>query len=980
MSFSMIERARDRWFDGPACTVGPLVAGIERAGKLRDAQADAVKTYLFLKVACGNRPLWKLYAEGAFTSYDPYELGLTGKLRDAMAEDPAVLAMYEYLDDAEMDARALMESMQTSIESIDAAAFFRELLYGVSYTDYLFSLPMGAGKTYLMAAFIYLDLYFRMIEPDNPAFARNFVVFAPSGLKSSVVPSLRTIRAFDPAWLFGEETAATLRGTIKFEVLDERASAKRSNRTKNPNAQKVALHQPYEDCTGLVLVTNAEKVILDRVVVDEGGSLVMGERPDERLKVENELRDVIGRLPALSIIIDEVHHAATDDIKLRAVVNQWVAEGRDVCGVLGFSGTPYLPKKQKVEVAAGKGFKSGTLANVVYYYPLANGIGNFLKRPRVDIVSGDSADIVRVGVERFLREFGDVRYEDGTLPKLAIFCGGVVRLEEEVYPQVCALLAEHGLDASEAVLRYHRGGSGAKKYPVGAEWATEFAMLDTPASRKRIVLLAQIGKEGWDCKSLAGVVLSQEGDCKKNMVLQTSCRCLREVTRSVDERALIVLNAGNAAFLEKQLAETQRIDLATFQKGADCLRVERTSRMRVFDEPTLEYHANKLVPSLVTSELTDEEVEAELCAIEREARARREVASVEDLDFAGERSYGLAGAVGAGLPVTFTRWSRELVGEFGGGPERLRAWAASADGCERLRRVFEALTLPLDGSGGGERAAGEALPAGTRAYRAGIDQVGVRSRIRALFYPRTRLTYELGDAGAVCQAVLDEPLLGPSYGSPRENFYPSEEVERDIIAVDAGGLSAKILATIETLREAGMDEAAEELAAKSAGGGGAEGLREHNADIAYHYIPYRFGSPFEEEFFRAVLGMEETRRLGLEVYYNGDRSTPGLRLDCFERNARGSWRGIGVYTPDFLVVQREGASIARALIVETKGAGYEGEERFVKRRLFMEGTFVPEQGELEVATRYEYLVLSDAQGIDDARNRIREAYKAFFAA
>ena len=26
------------------------------------------------------------------------------------------------------------------------------------YTDYLFSLPMGAGKTYLMSAFIYLDL------------------------------------------------------------------------------------------------------------------------------------------------------------------------------------------------------------------------------------------------------------------------------------------------------------------------------------------------------------------------------------------------------------------------------------------------------------------------------------------------------------------------------------------------------------------------------------------------------------------------------------------------------------------------------------------------------------------------------------------------------------------------------------------------------------------------------------------------------
>ena len=34
------------------------------------------------------------------------------------------------------------------------------MFYNVSYADYLISLPMGAGKTYLMAAFIYLDLYF----------------------------------------------------------------------------------------------------------------------------------------------------------------------------------------------------------------------------------------------------------------------------------------------------------------------------------------------------------------------------------------------------------------------------------------------------------------------------------------------------------------------------------------------------------------------------------------------------------------------------------------------------------------------------------------------------------------------------------------------------------------------------------------------------------------------------------------------------
>jgi type III restriction enzyme len=40
-------------------------------------------------------------------------------------------------------------------------------------------------------------------------------------------------------------------------------------------------------------------------------------------------------------LIDEVHHAATDDIKLRQAVNYWHSKG-NITTVLGFSGTPYL--------------------------------------------------------------------------------------------------------------------------------------------------------------------------------------------------------------------------------------------------------------------------------------------------------------------------------------------------------------------------------------------------------------------------------------------------------------------------------------------------------------------------------------------------------------------------------------------------------------------------------------------------------------
>ena len=124
-------------------------------------------------------------------------------------------------DKGEQVSEKLEKQIKKDPSSIDYDAFFRTAFYGVSYTDYLFSLPMGAGKTYLMAAFIYLDLYFALNEPANPAFAHNFIIFAPSGLKSSVVPSLKTIQNFNPAWIIPEPAATDIKRMISFEVLDQ---------------------------------------------------------------------------------------------------------------------------------------------------------------------------------------------------------------------------------------------------------------------------------------------------------------------------------------------------------------------------------------------------------------------------------------------------------------------------------------------------------------------------------------------------------------------------------------------------------------------------------------------------------------------------------------------------------------------------------------------------------------------------------------
>ena len=100
----------------------------------------------------------------------------------------------------------------------------------------------------------------------------------------------------------------------------------KNNQARSPNAHKVASYQPFDSLMGLVLIVNAEKVILDRLDVDAQLHLI--ERSDDdKDKAANELRNIIGKIPNLQIHIDEVHHAATDDIKLRQVVGKWAKNG-----------------------------------------------------------------------------------------------------------------------------------------------------------------------------------------------------------------------------------------------------------------------------------------------------------------------------------------------------------------------------------------------------------------------------------------------------------------------------------------------------------------------------------------------------------------------------------------------------------------------------------------------------------------------------
>lgn len=950
MFYKIIENKRNQWLSSSDCTITSLIDYIVKTGQMRDAQIDAIKTYLFLKIACQGKPLSTLFKEGAFNTLDLNALELSQSTRDYLISHPSAAALFEYAcmknDKDEQVSVKLEKVIKKAPDSIDYNKVWNDVFYGVSYTDYLFSLPMGAGKTYLMAAFIYLDLYFAINEPHNPVFAHNFIIFAPSGLKSSVVPSLKTIQNFNPAWIIPEPAATDIKRMIFFEVLDQSKTEKKSNKTKNPNVQKIANHQPLAELFGLVAVTNAEKVILDRIQEKNGQITLFEESDDEKDRQANELRNLIGKLPSLSIFIDEVHHAVSDEIKLRAVVSKWT-ENKTVNSVVGFSGTPYLEKAEKIKINEELSVGTAEITNIVYYYPLIDGVGNFLKRPVVKIAKiADSSRIIENGVRLFFDTYKDAVYDGGLVAKLGIYCGTIEKLEAVVYPIVSSIATEYGI-SSDAILKFHKGN---KQYPQPTDSQMQFDILDKSISKIRVVLLVQIGKEGWDCKSLAGIILSQEGDCPKNMVLQTSCRCLRQVVKGSPETALIYLNDTNADKLNAQLMQQHHISLKEFSEANNekttIRRYDRTAYLKL---PKVDFYQLKInYESLVIEEadiLGGISKSTENTSIKADI-IRTTNYSWQDLGTTVDDSER------GNEPATFNAWLYRITkGSFGFiTMEQLRPYS------EALDAIFEQITYTKDG---------------IRYYSSKYNHSLIEANIRKAFCDKfsfsTREELIPEEANLLNIANFTSTVQTEKPG----DYYPDAKTVENIMLDDKGKLKIKpeIEIAIKALEESGNAPMA-------------EALRKQNSshpqkNRSFHYLPYRTDSGFEQTFLREVLGLDDIATLDLEVYYNGDRAMTEFKIKCY-KNSSGKWSYVGIYTPDFLIIKRKDGKIHKAIIVETKGDIYKNDPTFKDKRTFMETEFAKKNNEAFGYERFDYLYLEDSLPDNDRIIFTHKRIKEFF--
>ena len=107
-----------------------------------------------------------------------------------------------------------------------------------------------------------------------------------------------------------------------------------------------------------------------------------------------------------------------------------------------------------------------------------------------------------------------------------------------------------------------------------------------------------------------------------------------------------------------------------------------------------------------------------------------------------------------------------------------------------------------------------------------------------------------------------------------------------------------------------------------------------------------------------MLTLPEIESFNLEVYYNGDNAMTEFKIKCYKK-LNSKWIYIGIYTPDFLIIQRQNGQIYKAVIVETKGEIYKDDPKFKDKRIFMETEFAKQNNRAFGYERFDYLYLED---------------------
>lgn len=856
--------------------IGRLIKYIELNGYLREPQIKAIKVYLWIKFVGNNQKLSNIVKDGLLYDDDIYSLDDEQRHFDTNASQFISRFIYEEQNNL------LQKYIYDNRKILDFDAILDNLLHDFDYSNYLYSLPMGAGKTFLIASFIYLDLYFAKLFKDDKRFAHNFVVFAPQGSKTAILPSLKTIKTFNPEWILPKNEADFIRQDITIEILDALSSDRRDKlQGNNPNLEKVSRLKQQKDY-GLIFITNAEKVVLEKYVDDDSLFVSMGIKEKNEVDKINELREALSQLNNLSVILDEVHHVYgktndKDEKKLRKAIDILNQHGH-INQVIGVSGTPYA--KSSVDIGDKK-IKVNTIQDIVYYYPLNQGIGEFLKVPEIKSLDVKDNIFIETTLNDFFTNY-DITYTNNTKSKIAFYCPNIEVLNTEILPIINKWYDKNRARNKDEIFIYY---SSSKEYPLPKESTTIFHNLDKSYSKKRVILLVAIGTEGWDCKSLAAVALPREHSTK-NFVLQTTCRCLREVDNAINEKALIYLSEHNYKTLDAQLKENYNISISD-------LKVENKNSIPVkVRKPEL-------------GKLKYKQVEEKCILINTSTISTIDALKTFDFDYYYSHydyskdiisstigSKGLTNTTKEELKINIT-YNKITFNDF-------------------LYKISNCLYGIID----------EATI--YKSYKTEItniyNEIVNDTKNYKWLIQNPLLTLD--------NIITDISLFFTKKCKYKKDYITSDveiellewNIQKDIEIADSNGKVYDLLPAIEK-EDVRMYKRSPKFYED-------DNFNKDNnidpQDISFNYIPYKMDSKFEINALKEMLQRKEFEHL--EIYYNGYKDSD---LQSFQIKTP-----YGNYTPDFLILKRENKTISKILIIETKGSPYyesfKGKEKFIK--------------------------------------------------
>jgi hypothetical protein len=554
---TLFEKLQERiktWRDSKyQCQSYPQIKEILNYNKLEDGsfkflrkpQFEAIETYLYLRFILKTLQTIELYK----ILFKDDKIALFKTLGINHVNQDAI-------DDVDLDK--ILEKIKTDLEFVKKHKYqtLHEAL-NLDYASYILALAMGTGKTILIGAIIAIEFAIAIDfdEQEKPAdfkFMQNALIFAPG---KTIIESLREISeiSFDkilPARLF-KKLAPNLKinytkdGDKRFDGVEERGI--------------------YN-----ILVTNCEKIILKNTTLKND---LFNQKTEEKKLTENLRLQKITSLDGLGIFSDEAHNTYGNNLgnnlkRVRETINH-IHKNKDLVCVVNTTGTPY--------------FKKEPLKEVVFWYSLEQGIeDNILKSIKDNIISynfdGENEnEIIKNVIEDFFKNYDEIKLYSGQIAKIAFY------FKSEEHLQNCKLIIEKTLisiSKNPTLILVNTQNSSKKEIE-------EFNKLNDPNSQKRIILLIDKGKEGWNCPSLFACALIRDASSSNNFILQASTRCLRQVKEN-KERAKIYLSSENIEILDKELQENFNISIEDFKNQDNQKILTKDVEIRKYKIPKLE--------------------------------------------------------------------------------------------------------------------------------------------------------------------------------------------------------------------------------------------------------------------------------------------------------------------------------------------------------------------------------------------------------